>query len=160
MTALPEKLRLCLWTLQLAAWATVIRSVVLERWITVLGAAMLLKGASAALRQRTWGLGLSLAGGAGFGAAALLGMAPDWFWCIAVLGAAPFVIVLRPLVRFGGLATAVLALGAIAAGGAAAALWHEACRPRFVSCVSCLFSPGTRDPRPGARALEFRSSTR
>ena len=73
-----------LYVAQLVALATIVRSVLFERWVTVLASVLLIVGAQAAARSRAWGVGLALAMAGAFPAAHLLGMAPAWFWLVGV----------------------------------------------------------------------------
>lgn len=126
MSRLPKNLVLSLLVVQAVATATLLRSVLLERWTTVLAATLLLVGARAALRERTWGIGVILATATAFPIAVTLGFAPAWFWIVGIVGVAPFVLTLKPMLRFDVGATALFA--AIAGGTAVASAfaWREA----------------------------------
>jgi hypothetical protein len=80
--------------------ATAARSLALEKWVTVLAAFVMIAGALAALRAKTWGVGVVLAAATAFSAAAALGIAPMWFWLVGAVGALPFLFAWRPMVRF------------------------------------------------------------
>jgi len=114
-----------LYVAQLVALATIVRSVVFERWVTVLASVLLIAGAQAAARHRTWGVGLALAMAVAFPAAHLLGMAPSWFWLVGVAGALPFALSSRWMASFDKGATLLFAAVAAAAGVACAMAWHE-----------------------------------
>jgi len=114
-----------LYVAQLVALATIVRSVVFERWVTVLASVLLIVGAQAAARSRTWGVGLALAMAMAFPAAHLLGMAPSWFWLVGVAGALPFALSSRWMASFDRGATVLFAAVATAAGVACAMAWHE-----------------------------------
>lgn len=122
---LSHRLSASLYVAQIVALATLVRSIVCERWITVLASALLIAGAQAALRNRTWGLGLALVTAAAFPAAHLLGMAPAWFWFVGAAGAAPFALTTRPMVRFDRGATILFAVLAVSAGFTCAMAWRE-----------------------------------
>jgi hypothetical protein len=100
MKSLPPRLMIVLAAVQAIAFATFVRSVVAERWATVAAAVALFAGAHAALSSRTWGVGLALASGAAFGAAAELDLGPPWFWVVALSGVTPAVVTWRPMARF------------------------------------------------------------
>jgi hypothetical protein len=104
---IPDRLRTALIAAHIVSLATLFRSVVYERWITVLASLLLLAGASAALRGRTWGIGVSLAAATAFPAAWLLGIAPPWFALVGLVGALPFVLSLRAMAQFDKVATAL-----------------------------------------------------
>jgi hypothetical protein len=126
MRSLPRNLTLSLLTVQAVAAATLLRSVLLERWTTVVLAVVLILSARAALRGRTWGVGAILATATAFPGAALLGFAPQWFWVVGLIGVVPFALTLRPMARFDAGATAMFAF---LAGGTAVACtyaWREA----------------------------------
>ena len=119
------RIRSSLFAVIAVALATTARSVLFEKWITVFAALLMLAGAVSALRAKTWGVGLVLAASAAFPAAQLLGMAPDWFWLVGLVGASPFVLSWRPMARFDHAAAVVFAVLALAAGVTCALAWHE-----------------------------------
>ena len=55
-----------------------------------------------------------------------LGIAPSWFWMVGLVGAVPFVLPLRPMVRFDVGATALFTAIAGSMGVAGAFAWREA----------------------------------
>ncbi|MBL8612300.1 MAG: hypothetical protein JNL38_33475, partial [Myxococcales bacterium] len=55
----PRRLAFAVLLAELAAVAALLRSVAYDRWITVFMASLVLVGALAVRRGRTWGLGLS-----------------------------------------------------------------------------------------------------
>lgn len=123
LEVLPHRLRSSLFVAQMVGAATLIRSIMFDRWITVLVSLLLIGGASAAIRGRTWGIALSLAAAAWFHVAAAIGIAPPWFILVGMLATMPFMHVVRPMARFDGKATAVLGLIAAALGAAGAIGW-------------------------------------
>jgi hypothetical protein len=123
---LPGNLVLSLVAVQAVAFATLMRSVLFERWTTVVASLVLLVGANAALRARTWGIGVVLAVAAAFAGAVLLGFAPSWFYGVGILGAIPFVLTVRPMARFDAGATALFTMLAGGTAVAAAYAWREA----------------------------------
>lgn len=118
------RLRPALSLVYLVASATLIRSVLYDRWVTVLASALLLVGAVAARRGKTWGVGVALAAATAFPMARLLGMAPAWFWVVGAIGALPFALTSRALARFDAKATAFGASLAMAAGLLGAIGWR------------------------------------
>lgn len=122
---LPRPLRFSLVATQLVGFATLLRSVAFDRWITVLMSMLLIAGAMAALRRRTWGVGVALAAACWFPVAFAIGIAPAWFCIVGLLGALPFVLASRALVRFDGRATALLAALAAAFGAIGAVAWKQ-----------------------------------
>lgn len=110
---------------QLAGFATLLRSIAFDRWITVVMSMLLLAGATAALRGRTWGVGLALAAACWYPVAFAIGIAPAWFCIVGLVGALPFVLAARALARFDGRATALLAALATLFGAAGAVAWKQ-----------------------------------
>lgn len=131
MSTLRRNLRSSLHVAELVALATLLRSLVFEKWTTVVTALVLLVGARAALRGRTWGVGVLSAAATAFGGAVVLGFAPHWFWAVGLIGVLPFVLALRPMVRFDAGATALFAIVAGASGVAGAFAWREAAYALF-----------------------------
>jgi hypothetical protein len=123
---LPGNLVLSLTAVNAVAFATLMRSVLFERWTTVVACLALIVGANAALRERTWGVGVVLAVAAAFPVAVLLGFAPGWFLGVGIIGAIPFLLTVRPMIRFDAGATALFAMLAGGTGIAAAYAWREA----------------------------------
>lgn len=121
---LPRNLHTALVATQVVAFATLVRSVAFDRWITVLGALLLITGATAALRGRTWGVALSLASAAAFPVAWALGMAPSWFLGVGVIGALPFALASEAMARRDRGATTLLALIAGTCGALTAVAWR------------------------------------
>jgi hypothetical protein len=120
---LPPRLSSSLYLSQLVAFLTLIRSVAYDRWITVLGSVLLIIGATAALRHRTWGIGLMLASAVAFPVAWAIGIAPPWFCLVGLAGALPFVHSWRAMVRFDRGAAMLYAALATIGGTATALLW-------------------------------------
>jgi len=120
-----RRLQLSLVAAQLVGAATLIRSVAYDRWITVLAAVLLIAGATAARRGRSWGVGLALGAAAAFPVAWAIGIAPPWFCLVGLVGALPFAIASRAFARFDKGATALLAFLAAAAGTIGAVAWKE-----------------------------------
>lgn len=120
-----RRLQLSLFAAQLVGAATLLRSVAYDRWITVLASVLLIVGATAARRGRSWGVGLSLAAAAAFPMAFLIGIAPPWFCLVGLAGALPFAIASRAFARFDKGATALLAVLAASTGAIAAVAWKE-----------------------------------
>lgn len=123
---LPRNLHNALLATQLVGFLTLLRSVAFERWITVLGAALLIGGATAALRGRTWGVALALLSASAFPVAWAVGIAPAWFLGVGVVGALPFILAAPALRRLDRTATAVLASLAMLVGAAVAVTWRVA----------------------------------
>ncbi len=118
------RLELALALVHVAASATLLRSILYDRWITVLASLVLLGGAAAARRGKTWGIGVALGAGAAFPMARMLGMAPAWFWAVGAIGALPFLLTSRSLARFDAKATAVGASLATTVGLLSALGWR------------------------------------
>jgi hypothetical protein len=135
MDRLPKNIVVSLHVAEAAAFVTVIRSVLVGRWPAVLAALALAAGAKAARRERTWGVGVMLAAATAFSVAAALGFAPPaartWFWLVGLAGAAPFVLTVKPMMRFDVAATALFAAIAGATGIAGAMAWREAASTTF-----------------------------
>lgn len=122
---LAARVRASLQAASAVALATMIRSIVFEKWITVLASLLVLIGVGAAWRARTYGVGLALAAASAFPVAHLLGMAPSWFWLVGIAGALPFIMSWRPMAFFDRAAAGLYAVLALAAGAACALTWHE-----------------------------------
>jgi hypothetical protein len=120
---LPSPIRHSLYVVHAVAVATLVRSIVYDRWITVLVALLLIAGAAAAQRGKTWGVGLSLGAGLAFCAAWAIGIAPGWFCLVGLIGELPFALTWRALARFDATATAVGTALATLAGGLGAVAW-------------------------------------
>jgi hypothetical protein len=122
---LPRSMRLSLVAAQLVGFLTLLRSVAFDRWITVVMSLLLIAGATAALRQRTWGVGLALTAACWFPVAFAIGIAPAWFCLVGLVGALPFALVSRALARFDSQATALLAALAAVFGVIGAVTWKQ-----------------------------------
>jgi hypothetical protein len=120
-----RRLQRWLFATQLVGAATLLRSVAYDRWITVLAAVLLMVGATAARRGRSWGVGLALAAAAAFPVAFAIGIAPPWFVLVGLVGAMPFAIASRAFARFDKGATVLLAALAGSAGAIGAIAWKE-----------------------------------
>jgi hypothetical protein len=120
-----RRLQLSLVAAQLVGAATFLRSVAYDRWITVLASVLLIVGASAAKRGRSWGVGLALGAASAFPVAWAIGIAPAWFCLVGIVGALPFAIASRAFARFDKGATALLAFLAASAGAIGAIAWKE-----------------------------------
>ena len=120
-----RQLRSSLVAAQIVGVATLLRSIAYDRWITVLAAVLLLIGATAAQRGRTWGVALAFAAAVAFPVAWMIGIAPPWFALVGIVGSLPFAIASRAFARFDKGATTVLALIAMTAGALGALAWKE-----------------------------------
>jgi hypothetical protein len=116
---------LALLAVHVVSAATLLRSIAYDRWITVLASVLLILGAAAAQRGRTWGIGLAFATAVAFPVAFAIGIAPAWFCLVGLVGALPFALTLRPFARFDKGATALLAVLAATGGAAVAIAWKE-----------------------------------
>ena len=121
---LPHHLRASLRLAQIVTLATLVRSVLFDRWITVTVGLMLLGGVVAAKRGRTWGVGLALAAAVAFPVMFLFGMGPAWLCLVGVAGALPFLATLPAFLKFDKQATALLALLAGGVGTGIAYAYH------------------------------------
>ena len=110
---------------QVVGLLTLLRSVAYDRWITVLVSVLLIVGARAAMRERTWGVGLTFAAGVWFSAAWAIGIAPMWFAIVGMLAVMPFAHTWRALARFDKGATALFAAIAAASGALVAIAWKK-----------------------------------
>ncbi len=135
---LPEPLRRWLFVLEAVAFATLVRSVAFDRWITVFVSALLLAGAVAAHRGRSWGVALAFAASFFFPVAFLLGMAPAWFVAVGAIAAAPFALTWRAFVRSDREATRWLAALSAGVGTSIALFWKVAAWPLFMTFPSLL----------------------
>lgn len=131
MSRLPRNLVLSLIAVEAASWATMARSVLLARWTTVVATIVLVWGVRAAMRERTWGIGVVLATSAAFPVAATMGFAPPWFWLVGILGVVPFLLTVKPMVRFDRGATVLFTALAGGTSIAAAYAWREAALALF-----------------------------
>ena len=96
------------------------------RIVTATAAAALAFGATAALCERTWGVGLMLAAATAFFVAGALGMGPASFYVVAAVGALPFVFTMKYMARFHLGATVLFAALAGALGTSASIAWSAA----------------------------------
>ena len=96
------------------------------RFVTAAAAAGLAFGATAALCQRTWGVGLMLAAATSFFVAGALGLGPAFFYVVAGIGALPFLFTMKHMARFHLGATVLFALLAGALGTTASLAWSAA----------------------------------
>ena len=122
---LPSQLRSSLHLAQLVALFTLVRSIAYDRWITVLGSVLIIAGATAALRHRTWGVGLALAAASAFPVAWAIGIAPAWFCLVGFAGALPFALSWRAFVRFDRAAAWLFGSLAAIGGTLTAFAWKE-----------------------------------
>ena len=120
-----RRLDLSLIAVQFVGLATLVRSVMFDRWITVLAAALLLIGATAGRSGKSWGVALTLGAAAAFPVAFLIGIAPAWFCLVGAFGALPFLLASRSFAKLDKGATATLAAAALGVGGVAAMAWRE-----------------------------------
>ncbi len=118
---------------QVVGFATLLRSVAFDRWITVLASVLLILGATAALRGRTWGVVLAFASAVAFPVAWAIGIAPIWFVHVGVLGALPFLLASRVMARVDRPATVLLAALAATGGALAAVAWKLAAWDLFMA---------------------------
>jgi glucan phosphoethanolaminetransferase (alkaline phosphatase superfamily) len=125
LALLARRVQLSLVVLQLVGFATLLRSIAFDRWITVLASLFLLAGAAAAQRGKTWGVGIAFAAAAAFPVAFAIGIAPAWFCLVGLAGALPLLLTYRSLARFDKGATMILTGIAGAAGAAMAMAWKE-----------------------------------
>jgi hypothetical protein len=95
------------------------------RWAAALAATALALGSTAALCERTWGVGLMLAAASAFFVAAVLGMGPPFFLAVAAIGAVPFLFTMKYMARFHLGATTLFAGLSGAVGLASALAWSE-----------------------------------
>jgi hypothetical protein len=128
---LPAPLRRWLGVLELVAFATLLRSVAFDRWITVLMSLFLLAAAFGARRGRSWGVALAFAASFFFPLAFALGMAPAWFVVVGAIAAVPFALTWRAFARADRAATAWLAGLSVGAGSLIALAWQQFAWPLF-----------------------------
>jgi hypothetical protein len=95
------------------------------RWAAALAAGALALGATAAVCERTWGVGLMLAAASAFFTAAVLGMGSPFFLVVAAIGAVPFLFTMKHMARFHLGATALFAGLSGALGLTGALAWSE-----------------------------------
>ncbi|NUO47594.1 MAG: hypothetical protein HOV80_01925 [Polyangiaceae bacterium] len=128
---LPEPLRRWLSVLEVVAFATLLRSVAFDRWITVLMSLFLLTAAFGARRGRSWGVALAFAASCFFPLAFVLGMAPAWFVAVGAIAAVPFALTWRAFARADRAATAWLTGLSVGAGALVALVWQQIAWPLF-----------------------------
>ena len=93
-----------------------------RRWCTVAASTIVVIGAVAALRNRTWGLLLLVLSSVSFAGAWVFDIAPAWFVSMTVGGFAALCLAAAPLVRRDTLAFVVVTGLVLALGTCAAAL--------------------------------------
>ena len=120
---LPRSVQTSLLAAQLVAFATLARSIAYDRWFTVVVSSLMIVGALAAARHRTWGVVLSFAAAVTMAFVAFIGIAPLWFVVVGMIGALPFLLTSEALGRFDRQATNLLTGLATAAGATAAVAW-------------------------------------
>jgi hypothetical protein len=127
MPRLPLHLVISLLGVDVIAFDVVVRSATSDghagRWVTATAAFGLAFGATAALCERTWGIGLLLASAMAFFVAGALGMGPPFFYVVAGIGALPFLFTMKHMARFHVGATLLFALIASVTGAAASLAW-------------------------------------
>jgi hypothetical protein len=129
----PRSLRLPLTAIQFATVAMLMRSVALDRWITVAACLLLLAGSVAGARGRTWGVALAFLIGITFVSIWMLGIAPGWFALVGLLAARPFARMFRHFLRFDWGAAAMLASGATVLGAALGVAWKAFAHDLFAA---------------------------
>ena len=92
---------------------------------TTTGGALMFAGAVAALKKRTWGVGIVFAAATAFATAAYMKMGPPQFWAFALAGALPMVLGAKPFARFDKAAAALFIGIALALGIGAALAWSQ-----------------------------------
>jgi hypothetical protein len=117
--------------LEVVAFATLLRSVAFDRWITVVMSLFLLAAAFGARRGRSWGVALAFASSFFFPLAFVLGMAPAWFVVVGAIAAVPFALTWRAFARADRAATAWLAGLSMGAGSLVALVWQQIAWPLF-----------------------------
>ena len=125
MKPLPLTVRLSLYAVLAASAPLMVRCILEQVWVTVIATSILAGGALAALRGRTWGIGMTLLCASAFPAAHLLGMAPSWFWGVGFIGAVPAILTWKPMAFFDRPAAKLFVVLALGAGVACAITWHE-----------------------------------
>lgn len=120
---LPRHLHVSLIAAHAVGFATLVRSVAFDRWITVLASLLLVVGATAALRGRTWGVVLAFASAVAFPVAWAIGIAPLWFVVVGVFGALPYLMVSGALAQVDRKAASSLTAIAWSVGALAAVGW-------------------------------------
>ncbi len=125
MPVLNARVRLSLLAVHAVGVLTLARSLAYERWITVIAALLLMAGAYAAQRGRTWGIGVAFGVAASFPTAWAIGIAPAWFCLVGMIGSLPFALTSRAIARFDAAATAVGAALAVTVGTLCAVTFAE-----------------------------------
>lgn len=131
-SVLQHRVRSSLLAAEIAGAATLVRSIAYDRWWTVLVSVLLIAGALAAQRGRTWGVALAFASAMAFPVAWAIGIAPAWFCLVGIAGALPFVHLLPAFARFDRRATAFLAGLAATLGALGAVVWKNVALSVFV----------------------------
>ncbi|MEJ7730984.1 MAG: hypothetical protein WKG00_17425 [Polyangiaceae bacterium] len=139
---LPRNIQTSLLAAQLVAFATLARSVAYDRWFTVVVSSLMIVGALAATRHRTWGVALSFAAAVTIAFAAFIGIAPLWFVAVGAIGALPFLLTSEALGRFDRQATNLLAGLATGIGAGAAVAWKLVAWEVFLTFPALM--PGLR----------------
>jgi hypothetical protein len=121
---LPQRLDRVLLLVHGVGAVTLLRSVLYERWITVVVAGLLLAGTSAARRGKTWGVPLTLGTAVMFLLAGATGIGPAWFGLVAIAAALPFAMTWKALHRFDPAATLLMMTLSTGTGLVAAACWR------------------------------------
>lgn len=122
---LPRNVRLAILLVQLVSIATLMRSIAFDRWITIFASLVLLAGATAAKRNRAWGVALMFAQAIAFPVAAMIGIAPPWFCLVGAIGMLPFLMTAPGFVRADRGATRLLAALAVSGGALGAIVWKK-----------------------------------
>lgn len=92
---------------------------------TTTGGAIMCAGAMAALRRRTWGVGVVFTASAAFATAAAMDMGPPIFWAFALAGAVPMALGAKPFARFDKAAAGLFVGIALALGIGTALAWSQ-----------------------------------
>jgi hypothetical protein len=139
MRRLPLPLVVSLLTVHVVAFAIVAACATSEehlRWLALMAAIGLGLGATAALGERTWGVGLMLATASALfvagliapeaATADLLGIGRPFFFGVGAVGALPFLLTMKHMARFHRGATVLFALLAGLSGTTASLVWNAA----------------------------------
>lgn len=119
MRRLPLHLVISLLAVHVVAFDLFVRSTVNPHAggaVSALAATVLAFGATAALLERTWGIGLVLAAATSFLAARALHVGPPFFAVAGVIGTLPFVFTVKHMARFHAGATVLFAIAAATIG--------------------------------------------
>lgn len=96
-----------------------------QLWLTVLAGAMMVSGALAAGRGRTWGIVACFFPGVAALLAAAVGMAPSWFYWAGAAGVLPFGLLVRAMARRDRAAVALLVSLTFGVAIVALFVWHQ-----------------------------------